>query len=625
MRFQKKCLVLAAMITAAGGISSATFAQEAKIVVKTADDLPRHTYTIVGSATDVLNSEEKFKALLDAVIANCEADLRKYDIQDPTTLQGYYQVLQTGALFNGDYDATLSYADKIKSLEAKDSKKMMSGATIRSYIKARKSGKTGADFDDAFAAELQDFVSALPWDKVGDQIKQSRAQSRMMSKDIMIGGIQMQLDPIIAQQNGVISSEIANGLISAKVAMDKLLPLMPGVDKAYTAVIDANTVAKKDIWAARDIALDAAKGSPVVVCAWDSGTDVSIFEKQLWTNAAEKVNGQDDDGNGFVDDINGIAWNLEGYPDVSLLHSMKDLVNPLELVESHMKGMMDLQSGIASKEAESIQAYMKSLKPGDIKPFSEDMSLYGNYSHGTHVAGIMLSGNPHARLLVSRITFDYRSIPSIPPSVELAQRGAESAKQTVEYFKKAGVRVVNMSWGGSRSGIESALEATGQGKDAAERAALARKLFDIEKKGLEDAMKSAPEILFIAAAGNSDNNIEFSEMIPSGIKIPNLITVGAVDQAGKPTSFTSFGAGVGLYASGFEVDSYVPGGKRMKFSGTSMAAPQVANLAAKLLSVNPSLTVDQLIQAIKDGGDPLNNDPDRLLINTRKSLELVSK
>lgn len=129
------------MITAAGGISSATFAQEAKIVVKTADDLPRHTYTIVGSATDVLNSEEKFKALLDAVIANCEADLRKYDIQDPTTLQGYYQVLQTGALFNGDYDATLSYADKIKSLEAKDSKKMMSGATIRSYIKARKSGK----------------------------------------------------------------------------------------------------------------------------------------------------------------------------------------------------------------------------------------------------------------------------------------------------------------------------------------------------------------------------------------------------------------------------------------------------------------------------------------------------
>ena len=81
-----------------------------------------------------------------------------------------------------------------------------------------------------------------------------------------------------------------------------------------------------------------------------------------------------------------------------------------------------------------------------------------------------------------------------------------------------------------------------------------------------------------------------------------MISVGAVDAAGDETSFTSLGK-VEIYANGFEVESYVPGGNRIKFNGTSMSSPQVLNLAAKLLALAPSLTTAELRELILDGSD----------------------
>ncbi len=46
-------------------------------------------------------------------------------------------------------------------------------------------------------------------------------------------------------------------------------------------------------------------------------------------------------------------------------------------------------------------------------------------------------------------------------------------------------------------------------------------------------------------------------------------------------------------------ESYVPGGNRLAFSGTSMASPQVVNLAAKLWAANPELTVEEVKNAIQ--------------------------
>ena len=184
------------------------------------------------------------------------------------------------------------------------------------------------------------------------------------------------------------------------------------------------------------------------------------------------------------------------------------------------------------------------------------------------------------------------------------------------------MRVVNMSWGGSQAGFEHALEANGIGDDPEQRAEISRVLFEIGYDALYEAMASAPEILFIAAAGNSDGDVDFNKVIPSSIELPNVMVVGAVDQAGDETSFTSYGKNISAHANGFEVESYVPGGRTLAYSGTSMASPNVANLAGKLIALDPSLTPREVISLIRLGTET-SEDGRRFLIHPRKSVEML--
>jgi subtilisin family serine protease len=177
-----------------------------------------------------------------------------------------------------------------------------------------------------------------------------------------------------------------------------------------------------------------------------------------------------------------------------------------------------------------------------------------------------------------------------------------------------------MSWRYGASAYEGALAYHGMGKDGEERKLIARKLFNIERDALKAAFESAPEILFVAGSGNEDNSADFQEYIPGGFSLANLVTVGAVDQAGTETSFSTFGKTVVLHANGFQVDSVIPGGERMKFSGASMSAPQVTNLAGKLFALKPELTVAQAKDLIMKGAERNGRVN---LINPRKTLELA--
>ena len=142
--------------------------------------------------------------------------------------------------------------------------------------------------------------------------------------------------------------------------------------------------------------------------------------------------------------------------------------------------------------------------------------------------------------------------------------------------------------------------------------------------GLREAIASAPDILFVTSAGNSDNDAEFDLMIPSSYDLPNILTVGAVDQAGEETSFSTFGSNVDVHANGFEVMSYVPGGDRMAMSGTSMSSPNVVNLAAKILAINPEMTPREVVDLVKAGAE--TSDDGRItLINPKTTLEMMEK
>jgi subtilisin family serine protease len=70
------------------------------------------------------------------------------------------------------------------------------------------------------------------------------------------------------------------------------------------------------------------------------------------------------------------------------------------------------------------------------------------------------------------------------------------------------------------------------------------------------------------------------------------------------------------------VDSTIPGGDRMPFSGTSMASPNVANLAAKLLALNPKLSVADVIRLIKENTEKHEKEG-FALIHPKKTVERV--
>ena len=233
-----------------------------------------------------------------------------------------------------------------------------------------------------------------------------------------------------------------------------------------------------------------------------------------------------------------------------------------------------------------------------------------------------MASNPAARMMVVRSDEDDYRMKPLVPTHESVTRWASIDKDIVNYMAANGVRVVNMSWIESSEHLEGVLEANVVGKTADERRKIALELLAIEEKALTEAFRAAPQILFVAAAGNSSTDIGFARAIPADIALPNVLTVGAVDQAGEEASFTSYGDRVRVYASGYQVESVLPGGSKTRTSGTSLAAPQVTNLAAKLFALDPKLTPTEVIKLILDGSTK-SSDGKRLLINPKASVALL--
>ena len=568
-----------------------------KIPVERADDLPRHTYTIDGAAVDLLEDRDLLLELAREVAADLRSDLEAYAIEDATTLKNYHGALGTVALVEGRYDDYREHLAKVRELETKEAQRLLAGLTALAWIDAIQQPER--EFEEAYEDALRDRVNALPYEVVEADLKQRKGMMEIVNRTLLEGMVQAQIQPQIDRSDGVLTKNLALGLVQQGFAVHMMLPHKDVIARVYAEYLDAHAVEKQDIWQARSVDLSGRDDlTEVVIGVWDSGVDESIFAEldQIWTNPGEVAgDGADDDGNGYVDDVHGIYFDTEARIATEPLYPVGEIDDPRRL-QRQMKGLRDVQMSIDSPEADALKERIDELGPDEVEPFMEAINAYGNHSHGTHVAGIAAEGNPAARIMNARLSFDHEMIPP-KPTRERTERWADSYRAVVAYFRDHGVRVVNMSWGGSVADIEAALAAHNDPADPEERKALAREYFEIGKQALTEAMAGAPDVLFCVAAGNSDNDNVFEEFVPSSIELPNIITVGAVDQAGEETSFTTFGK-VDVYASGFDVDSYVPGGDRLALNGTSMASPNVANLAAKILAIRPDLdpvTVKQLI------------------------------
>jgi subtilisin family serine protease len=179
-----------------------------------------------------------------------------------------------------------------------------------------------------------------------------------------------------------------------------------------------------------------------------------------------------------------------------------------------------------------------------------------------------------------------------------------------------------MSWENDPREFEAWLTNTGAGAGPEERKRRAAEMYGIWRDGVESAIRSAPNTLFVCSAGNSNHDAAFSEDVPASLHLPNLISVGAVNRAGRETDITSYGDTVVVQADGDGVESHVPGGSKLKKSGTSMASPNVANLAAKLIALDPSLTPEQVIELIRKGATA-SADRRLHLIDPKASIALL--
>ncbi|ROZ63138.1 S8 family serine peptidase [Ramlibacter sp. WS9] len=594
------CALVAALAVAAA------FAQTPKRVDK-ADDLPRFSYPVQGELESIVRDGQRFNALAVSVRRDIEATLAGYEITDPATRRQLLGQLVQLDMLEGRYDDALRRAAQVQQLQEKPADKLLSGLTVRAVtaVAKRSGGRNSPAYTSEVGRLVAEELARHPYLVIRNDIQSAKGGMETFGEALALGRVRNVLQPV-ATQTGALSSDLVPNMISARYALEFVLPLKATLVETYSRYLAANKVDKPDIWAARDVALPAGRNYATVgVVIWDSGVDTQLFPGRVVTTGDKPAM---------------IAFDLHNRPSPYALKALPaDLQSKMPILQARSKGMSDLQSNIESAEATEVKALLSNLPPAQYKGTVEELRLVGSYSHGTHVAGIAMAGNPYARVANARIEFGHTLLPDPCPTPELHQRAAESFGAYVDFIRKSGARVVNMSWGGDLRSYEVEMEQCGIGKDTAERKTLARGYFDLHLKALTRAIASAPEVLFVTAAGNSGNDATFNDVYPSSIVLPNLVTVGAVDKAGDEASFTSYGPTVLLHANGYQVDSFVPGGRRIAFSGTSMASPQVANLAAKMLAVKPSLKPAEVISIIRSTAER-TEDGRRTLIHPAKAL-----
>lgn len=575
----------AAALAASLLLASATLAAQtpppatARTVIEKAEDLPRRSYALQRLPSEWLAAPlPELLVVLRPLEADLLADEQAYDIRDPATRRQRLGALLAIAQLRGDWDAAARLVAQIRPLNDKAGPRAISGLVPQLVAEHRRGMLDTAGVQRAAAERF----GALPWAEAGDAIKGLKAQLELLNPALVQGVFRQQADVMARNMALQVPTELLATLAQARAQAEFVVPLRDALVAGLQAVVERHAVAKPDLWSARQVTLPAhARGTPVTVAIWDSGVDLAQF-----TPAAQR----------------GWAFDEDGAESPHLLRPLGDAQARWPQLRGLIKGAFDLRAGLDTEEARRLRAQVAGLQAEQATAFQEDTGLAGLYVHGTHVAGIAAAGNPFVRMQAVSMLWSHRVAPT-KPTLERARINAANYQRIVDRLKAAGTRVVNMSWRYGPQAHEAALAYHGIGRDADERRRLAAEIFAIERQALERAIASAPEILFVAGAGNEDNSADFADYIPAGLQLPNLITVGASDQAGDEAPFSTFGRTVVVHANGAEVDGPLPGGTRARLSGTSMASPQVANLAAKLIAMKPQLAVAEVKAAILGGAE----------------------
>ena len=163
-----------------------------------------------------------------------------------------------------------------------------------------------------------------------------------------------------------------------------------------------------------------------------------------------------------------------------------------------------------------------------------------------------------------------------------------------------GVRVLDCEGSGSYSAIISGMDwvADNHTKPAVANMSLGGG----SSSSVDDAvqgMTNAGVTVVVAAGNDNDNACSYS---PAGA--PSAITVGSTTSSDERSSFSNYGSCLDIYAPGSNITSTRNNGGTQTMSGTSMASPHVAGIAALYLAENPNASVSQVTQAVTDAATP---------------------
>ena len=206
--------------------------------------------------------------------------------------------------------------------------------------------------------------------------------------------------------------------------------------------------------------------------------------------------------------------------------------------------------------------------------------------HGTHVAGIIGSRRDNGGIGIAQ-NVRIMSVRTVPDGDERDKDVANAIRYAVDN----GANVINMSFGKAYSPYKSLVD------DAVRYA---------DRKG----------VLIVHAAGNEGEDMATSASFPTpeyltGGRAANWIEVGASSWKSRDSlvaSFSNYGKSrVDVFAPGEDIYSTFPGGGYKKQSGTSMASPVVAGVAALLMSYFPTLTAADVKRIIMQSSTRLGD------------------
>ena len=199
--------------------------------------------------------------------------------------------------------------------------------------------------------------------------------------------------------------------------------------------------------------------------------------------------------------------------------------------------------------------------------------------HGTHVTGILGATGNNA-IGIAGMAWDVNLMPV--RVLNETCRGTEAdVAAGIAYAVAQGAQIINLSLGGDT------LLPCEEG-------------FQVMNQAVQNA--HAAGRLVVAAAGNSG-----ADRLLCPARQVEALAVGATTPDDTRAGFSNYGEGLDLVAPGQSIYSTVPGDSYAEKSGTSMATPHVAGLAALVWSLFPDLTRDEVRDIMEATADDLGS------------------